>query len=170
MVLGSNGAEITCNTFSFLNTQGDDQDPLLNRRSRERVCAHSSRGSLPGRRVSPDLSDARQAGGLPLRAGAAGLNSNSVPNPLHVFEQNLLSAPVIELGCPAVDVSGYSLSGFKSAVIFQKIRDAGRPERVRRIVRRQPRLFKPSFEHVRGIGAHKRLARQLAGLSDRGRE
>jgi hypothetical protein len=54
----------------------------------------------------------------------------------HVFEQNLLSAPVIELGCPAVDVSGYSLSGFKSAVIFQKIRDAGRPERVRRITGR----------------------------------
>jgi hypothetical protein len=29
LVLGSNGAEITCNTFSFLNTQGDDQDLFL---------------------------------------------------------------------------------------------------------------------------------------------
>jgi hypothetical protein len=37
------------------------------------ICAHSRRGPLLGRRVSPDLSDAPQAGGLPLRAGAAGL-------------------------------------------------------------------------------------------------
>ena len=51
-----------------------------------------------------------------------------IPNPLHVLEQNLLSAAVIEFRGPAVGVAGDSLSGFKSAVIFQKIRDAGRPE------------------------------------------
>jgi aryl-alcohol dehydrogenase-like predicted oxidoreductase len=61
-----------------------------------------------------------------------------VPNPLHVFEQNLLSAAIIELGCPAIGVASDSLSSFKGAVIFQKIRDACRPERVRRIVSRQP--------------------------------
>jgi hypothetical protein len=33
------------------------------------------------------------------------------------------------------------------SVIFQKIRDADRPERVRRIVSRQPRLFEPPLEH-----------------------
>jgi hypothetical protein len=44
-----------------------------------------------------------------------------VPNPLHVFEQNLLTAAVIELRGPAVDVAGDSLSGFKGAVIVEKI-------------------------------------------------
>ena len=52
-----------------------------------------------------------------------------------------------------------SLSGFKSAVIFQKIRDAGRAEGVRRIVSRQSGLFESSFEHVRGVGAYQRPAR-----------
>jgi hypothetical protein len=50
-----------------------------------------------------------------------------IPNPLHVFEQNLLTA-VIEFCGSAVGVASDSLSGFKGAVIFQKIRDAGRPE------------------------------------------
>jgi hypothetical protein len=45
---------------------------------------------------------------------------------LHVFEQDLLAAAVIEFRGPAVRVSGDSLSGFKGAVIFQKIRGAGR--------------------------------------------
>ena len=52
----------------------------------------------------------------------------SIPNPLHVLEQNLLPAAIIEFRGPAVGVAGDSLSGFKSAVIFQKIRDAGRPK------------------------------------------
>jgi hypothetical protein len=51
-----------------------------------------------------------------------------IPNPLRVFEQNLLPAAVIKLGGPAVCVTGDSLSGFKGTVIFQKIRDAGRPK------------------------------------------
>jgi hypothetical protein len=51
-----------------------------------------------------------------------------VANPLHVLEQNLLTAAVVEFCGPAVGVAGDSLSGFKGAVIFQKIRDAGRPE------------------------------------------
>jgi hypothetical protein len=38
----------------------------------------------------------------------------------HVLEQNLLTAAVVEFGGPAVGVSGNSLSGFKSAIIFQK--------------------------------------------------
>jgi hypothetical protein len=64
-----------------------------------------------------------------------------VPNPLHVLEQNLLSAAVIEFRGPAVGVTSDALSGFKGAVIFQKIRDAGRAEGVRRIVSRQSNLF-----------------------------
>jgi hypothetical protein len=47
-------------------------------------------------------------------------------NPLHVLEKHLLAAAVIKLCGPAVGVAGDSLSGFKGAVIFQKIRDAGR--------------------------------------------
>jgi hypothetical protein len=54
--------------------------------------------------------------------------NNSIPNPLHIFEQNLLASAVIEFCGPAVGVAGNPLSGFKGAVIFQKIRDAGRPE------------------------------------------
>ena len=51
-----------------------------------------------------------------------------IANPLHILQQNLLAATVIEFRGPAVGVAGYPLSGFKGAVIFQKIRDAGRPE------------------------------------------
>jgi hypothetical protein len=82
-----------------------------------------------------------------------------VADPLHVFEQNLLTAAVIKFRRPAVGVAGDALSGFQRAVIFQKIRDAGRPEGVRRIVRRQSSLFEASFEHVRGVGPHQRPAR-----------
>jgi hypothetical protein len=38
-------------------------------------------------------------------------------------------------------VAGDPLSGFKGAIILEKIRDAGRPEGVGRIVRRQSGLF-----------------------------
>jgi hypothetical protein len=47
---------------------------------------------------------------------------------LHILEQNLLAAAVIKLRSPAVGVAGNALSGFKSAVVFQKIRNTGRPE------------------------------------------
>jgi len=55
-------------------------------------------------------------------------NLRSVANAFHVLQEHLLAAAVIEFGGPAVGVAGDALSGFKSAVIFQKIRDAGRPE------------------------------------------
>ena len=42
----------------------------------------------------------------------------SIPNSLHIFEQNLLPAAVIEFCGSAVGVAGDPLSGFKSAVIF----------------------------------------------------
>jgi len=45
-----------------------------------------------------------------------------------VFQQHLLAAAVIKLGGPAVGVAGDALSGFKGAVVLQKIRDAGRSE------------------------------------------
>jgi len=47
--------------------------------------------------------------------------TKSIANSFHVFEQNLLSPPIVQLGRPAVSVAGDSLGGFKSAVIFQKI-------------------------------------------------
>src|SRR5271165_6011768 len=94
----------------------------------------------------------------------------SIPNALHIFDQDLLPAAIIEFRSPAVRVAGDSLSGFKGTVIFKKIRDTGRPEGVRRIVRRQTGLFEPPFQHVRGISTDKRPTRELAALSDRGRE
>jgi len=51
---------------------------------------------------------------------------NLVPNPLHVLEQNLLPTAIVKFRGPTIGVASDSLSGFKSAVIFQKIRDAGR--------------------------------------------
>jgi hypothetical protein len=38
-----------------------------------------------------------------------------------------------QFGRPAVGVSSDSLSGFKGAIIFEKIRDAGGPGRVQRM-------------------------------------
>jgi hypothetical protein len=55
-------------------------------------------------------------------------SSALIPDSLHILEQNLLAAAVIQLCGPAIGVAGDSLSGFQGAVIFQKIRDAGRPE------------------------------------------
>jgi hypothetical protein len=52
-----------------------------------------------------------------------------IPYSLHVLQQHLLTAAVIELGGAAVGVAGDPLSGFQGAVIFQKVRDAGRPVR-----------------------------------------
>jgi hypothetical protein len=53
---------------------------------------------------------------------------NSISNPLHILQEHLLAAAVIELRGPAIGVTGYSLSGFKGAIIFQKICDTGRPK------------------------------------------
>ena len=40
---------------------------------------------------------------------------------LHVLQKNLLPAAIVEFRSSAVGMAGDSLSGFKSAVIFQKI-------------------------------------------------
>jgi hypothetical protein len=56
-------------------------------------------------------------------------------------------------------MTGDSLSGFKGAIIFQEICDAGRPKSVRRIVGAESSLFEPSFEHIRGVCAHEGTAR-----------
>jgi hypothetical protein len=47
---------------------------------------------------------------------------------LHVLQENLLTAAVVEFRSAAVGVAADSLSGFQGAVIFQKIRDPGGPE------------------------------------------
>jgi len=46
---------------------------------------------------------------------------------LHIFEQHLLTAAVIELCRPTVGVASDPLRSFKSPVIFQKICDTGPP-------------------------------------------
>jgi hypothetical protein len=43
-------------------------------------------------------------------------------------EQNLLTAAVIEFRGAAIGVASDALSSFEGAVVFQKIRDTGRPE------------------------------------------
>jgi hypothetical protein len=53
------------------------------------------------------------------------LNIESFPN---VFQQNLLTAAVVEFRRSAVGVAGDSLSGFQGAVMLQKIRDPRRPK------------------------------------------
>jgi len=47
---------------------------------------------------------------------------------LHVLQEHLLTAAVIEFRGPAVGVASDPLGGFQGAVICQKIRDTGRPE------------------------------------------
>src|ERR1700751_6428131 len=68
----------------------------------------------------------------------------------HVLQEHLLAAAVIQFRGPAVGMAGDSLSSLKGAVIFQKIRDAGCPERVRRIMRRPTGLFYSQLSHVPG--------------------
>ena len=41
-----------------------------------------------------------------------------IPDPLHILQENFLTAAVIKFRGPAVGVAGDALSGFKSAVIF----------------------------------------------------
>jgi len=41
-----------------------------------------------------------------------------VPDPFHVFEEHLLTTPIIEFRGPAVGVAGDSLGRFKGAVIL----------------------------------------------------
>jgi hypothetical protein len=57
-----------------------------------------------------------------------------------IFQKHFLSTTIIEFRGAAFGVAGDPLSGFQGAVIFQKIRDAGRPEGVRRIVATASRL------------------------------
>ena len=54
------------------------------------------------------------------RRGGDGNRIYSISDSLHVFEQNLLPAAVIEFRSPAVGVAGESLSGFKSASFSRK--------------------------------------------------
>jgi len=49
-----------------------------------------------------------------------------VANSLHVLQQNLLTAAVIEFRCPAICMTGDALSSFKGTVVLEKIRDTGR--------------------------------------------
>jgi hypothetical protein len=49
----------------------------------------------------------------------------SISNPLHILQEYLLAAAVVELRGPALGVAGDPLGGFKGAVIFQKICNVG---------------------------------------------
>jgi hypothetical protein len=50
----------------------------------------------------------------------------SIPNPLHIFEQDPLTAAIIKFRGPAIGVASDSLRGFEGAIIFQKVRDTCR--------------------------------------------
>jgi hypothetical protein len=52
------------------------------------------------------------------------INTESFP----CLQEHLLSAAVIEFRGPAVGVACDSLSGFKGAIIFEKISNTGGPE------------------------------------------
>ena len=74
-----------------------------------------------------------------------------VPNPLHVLQKDLLAAAVIEFRGPAVGMAGDSLSGFKGAVILQKICDTGRPESMIADARLYAGGFGPALDDAIGV-------------------
>ena len=49
------------------------------------------------------------------------IKRTSVPNALHVLEQYLLPATIIEFGSTAISVPDDSLDGLQGPVIFQKM-------------------------------------------------
>jgi hypothetical protein len=61
------------------------------------------------------------------------------------FEKHLLAGAVLEFRGAALSVAGHALSGFESAIVFQKVRDAGRPRSVRRIVSSAPACLSGRF-------------------------
>ena len=58
-----------------------------------------------------------------------------IMNPFHVLQENFLTTTIITLCRSTVGVAGNAMSSL-DAVIFEKIHDAGRTERVRRLVSR----------------------------------
>ena len=44
--------------------------------------------------------------------------SQLIPNPLHVLEQELLPTPIIELGGATIGVTGYPLGHLQSTIVF----------------------------------------------------
>jgi hypothetical protein len=78
------------------------------------------------------VSDQTQLGtasktGIPVHECETTLNSHIIAK---AFAGKLTPA-VVEFRSAAVGVTGYPLNGFKSAVIFKKVRDAGRSKCVR---------------------------------------
>ena len=51
------------------------------------------------------------------------VESNLVPNPLHVFQEYLLPAPIVKLSGTAVRMSSDPLSDLKISVILEKARE-----------------------------------------------
>jgi hypothetical protein len=58
-----------------------------------------------------------------------------------------LAATIVQLGCPAVGVTGYPLGHFKIAAILEKIRDPGCADRMVEVNDRNSCIPKPPFEH-----------------------
>ncbi len=106
---------------------GEGGVPLSERRS---SADHSeSRAEIRRRSSRPtDRPLPLVACSLRVSLGALSIQLDSIPNALHILQEHLLASAVIEFCGPAVGVASDSLSGFKGAVIFQEIRDAGRPE------------------------------------------
>src|ERR1700722_16406886 len=88
-----------------------------------------------------------------------------VSNPLHILEQNLLTATVIKFCCPAVGMTGNPLGHLQLSSILQEIRDSGSPKRMGRKCIRQSGVFEPAFEHSGCIDSGRRPLPELSRLA-----
>jgi hypothetical protein len=61
-----------------------------------------------------------------------------------------LAATIIQLGCPAVGVTGYPVRHFKIAAILEKIRDPGCPKRMVRVDSWDTGVLEAAFDHHPG--------------------
>jgi hypothetical protein len=140
-VPSSNGTENSAKAFSFLNTRSDFLTvalvPALLGAPSAALVDLASSASVAARPTRGDdvLDDHGIAGRIhsETRHSTSNRRTKKTPSVTMDPKPNALakSAAVIEFRGPAVGVAGNSLSGFKSAVIFQKIRDACRSEGVR---------------------------------------
>jgi hypothetical protein len=75
----------------------------------------------------------------------------SVPDALHVLQENFLSTAVIEFRGAAVGVAGNPLGYLQSPTVLQVVRDAGRSERVRGIIAHDAGVSQPSLQEISSI-------------------
>jgi hypothetical protein len=75
------------------------------------------------------------------------VSSPLISNPHHVLQENLLTATVVELRCPALGVAGDPLCHFQRSSVLQKIDDACRSKRNGERMHPTTRRLRAAFEH-----------------------